>query len=88
MRIKLEVFDCDTGKTLEELGTCLTDSPNRAVQKYDADEKWIERGYNADIRWTDVTNEAARALGSIRSERKSITSAANGQLGGRPRKIK
>jgi hypothetical protein len=88
MRIKIEVFDRDTGKTLEDLGTCLTDSPNRAVQNYNQDEAWAEKGYNADIRWKDITNEAARALGSIRSERKAKSSAANGKLGGRPKQIK
>jgi hypothetical protein len=88
MRIKLEVYDVDTGKTLEDLGTCMTDNPNRAVQNYDEDEKWIEQGYNADIRWTDITNQAAAALGSIRSERKAKSSATNGKLGGRPRKAK
>ena len=94
MRIKLEVYDVDTGETLEELGTCLTDSPNRAVQNYNEDEAWAERGYNADIRWTDITNQAAAALGRIRSERKALTSAENGSAPvkpgsnprGRPRK--
>jgi len=88
MRIKLEVFDVDTGETLEEIGTCLTDSPARAVQQYDNDEAWIEKGYNADIRWTDITNQAAAALGSIKSDRKAKSSAANGALGGRPKKAK
>lgn len=90
MRIKLEVFDCDTGETLEDLGTCLTDNPSRAVQMYDEDEKWIEQGYNADIRWKDVTNPAAASLGSrggkSTSDAKRKASAANGKLGGRPKK--
>lgn len=86
MRIKLEVYDVDTNETLEEIGTCLTDSPNRAVQQYNQDEAWIEKGYNADIRWTDITNQAAAALGSSKSAKKALSSAANGKLGGRPRK--
>lgn len=86
MKIKLWVVDDDTDMVLEELGTCLTDNPSRAVQNYDQDEAWIEKGYNADIRWKDITNEAARALGSIKSERKAKSSANNGKLGGRPRK--
>lgn len=86
MKIKLEVYDMDTGKTLETIGTCLTDSPARAVRMYDQDEAWIEKGYNADIRWVDITNPAAVALGRLTSEKKAKASAENGKLGGRPTK--
>ena len=84
MRIKLEVYDVDTGETLEDLGECITESPNRAVQMYDNEQAWIEQGYNADIRWEDITNPAARALGSIRSPRKAKSSAANGNAPVKP----
>ena len=85
MRIKFEVYDVDTGETLEEIGECVTDNPARAVEMYDNEEAWCEKGYNADIRWKDITNEAARALGSIKSEKKAKSSAENGKLGGRPK---
>lgn len=58
MKIRLTVVDVETGETLEVIGTCITDNPSRAVQMYDQDEKWIELGHQADIRWEDVTNEA------------------------------
>lgn len=86
MRIKLNVIDTETGKTLQELGECVTDNPNRAAQMYHQDEDWADKGYNADIRWEDITNPAARALGSIKSDRKAVASRENGKLGGRPRK--
>lgn len=90
MRIRLEVYDCDTNAPLEDLGTCLTDNPSRAVQVYDQDEKWIEQGYNADIRWFDITDAAAASLGArggkSKSPAKQAASAANGKLGGRPKK--
>jgi hypothetical protein len=87
VRIRLEVYDCDTNQPLEDLGECVTDSPHRAAQNYTEDEKWIERGHNADIRWFDITNKAAAALGSIKSEKKAKSSAENGKKGGRPKKI-
>lgn len=80
MRIKLEVYNVDTGETLEDLGECVTDSPARAVQMYDNDEAWIEKGYNADIRWKDITNKAARALGRIKSARKTEANRAKANL--------
>jgi hypothetical protein len=58
MRIKLWVKDVDTGEVLEDLGTCVTDSPGRAIQMYNQEEAWSERGYNADIAWKDITNQA------------------------------
>jgi hypothetical protein len=88
VRIKIWVEDVDTGDVLEELGECVTDSPNRAIQMYDQEDAWAEKGYNADVKWKDITNEAARALGSIKSDKKAKSSAANGAKGGRPKKAK
>ena len=57
MLIKLWVQDEETGEVLEDLGTCITDSPGRAIQMYDAEEAWAARGYDADIHWKDITDE-------------------------------
>lgn len=85
MRIKIWIADDDTGQTLKELGTCLTDSPNRAIQMYAGSvDKYQERGLNAQIHWQDITNPAAAALGSIKSERKAQSSRANGSQPPRP----
>jgi len=87
MRIRIEVYDVDTGKILADLGECLTDSPSRALQMYEDDERaWCDKGYSADLRWVDITNPSARALGKIKTPRKAKSSAANGRKGGRPRK--
>ena len=52
MKIKVWVGDEDVqGKVLEELGTCLCDSPARAVQMYNQEQIWIDKGYNADIHY-------------------------------------
>ena len=91
MRIRIFVKDMDTDEVLEELGTCLTDSPNRAIQMYDQDEAWAEKGYNANICWEDITDKAAQALGKrggeAKTEAKKASSAENGKLGGRPKKV-
>ncbi len=53
MTIKLWIEDTDTGKVLEQLGTCLTDGNNaRAAQMYaEQESKWCEQGYAANICW-------------------------------------
>lgn len=90
MRIKIWVEDVDTGEVLEDLGTCLTDSPNRAVQMYADDcDKYLEQGVNAGVRWTDITNQAAAALGSkgglANTPEQNAARAVNAKKGGRPK---
>ncbi len=92
MRIKFWIADMEDMDTpLEELGFVTTESPNRAVNQYgehyhDNIVKWCDKGYRAGLYWTDVTNPNAAALGSMTSERKAASSAANGRKGGRPKK--
>ena len=50
MKIKVWVGN-EEGKVLEDLGTCLCDSPTRAVQMYNQEQSWIDKGYNADIHY-------------------------------------
>jgi hypothetical protein len=85
MRIKLWVEDVDTGEVLEEIGECTTDNPSRAVQMYDQDDAWAEKGYNAEIRWKDITNQAASALGKMKSPAKTEAARENAKLGGWPK---
>lgn len=91
-RIRIWVKDLDTGKCLEEVGYCLTSSPQRAIEMYDEEQAWIAQGYNADLawEWADPVKNAASVLGRRTSPRKAASSAANGRTsktGGRPRKV-
>ena len=53
MKIRIYVKDMVTGTVLEELGTCVCDSPSRAVEMYqDEEDMWDDKGYCANIAWT------------------------------------
>ena len=54
MKIRLFVKDFDTDEELEDLGTCTTDSPSRAIEIYDNDRDWCERGYHAIMAWETI----------------------------------
>lgn len=89
-RIKIWIVDARDEATLEELGTCLTDSPRRALEMYQADcEKWDDKGYMPELRWR-WCDAAAVSLGSrggkSRSDAKQSAARENGKRGGRPRK--
>ena len=49
IRVWIEDFD---GEVLEDLGTVITNSPNRALQMFNEDEnRWANKGYSPDICW-------------------------------------
>lgn len=50
MKIKVWIEDAETGKILEQLGTCLTDNISRALQMYTPEEdKWADKGYQPEV---------------------------------------
>jgi hypothetical protein len=54
MNIRIWIAD-EEGIELKDLGTCTTDSPNRALQMYEDDlDTYLERGVSASLRWAEV----------------------------------
>jgi pyruvate/oxaloacetate carboxyltransferase len=82
MKIKIEAVNVESGAR-RELGTCLTNSPTRAIQAYENRLNEYER-----LEWEDITNKAASALGKSRAGKPAAVAASreNGKKGGRPRK--
>jgi hypothetical protein len=91
MRIKLWIES--DGDVIEELGECVTDNATRAVEMYDRKcDKWADKGYSPIIKWSDISDAAARSLGkrggSSTSDAKKRAARRNGKRGGRPSKDK
>lgn len=64
MEIKVWVGDEYSGKVLEDLGTCVCDSPGRAVQMYESDaDRWADKGYMATIYYRQITPSNKEAGG-------------------------
>lgn len=85
MKIKIIGENMDGEKRI--IGTCVTDSPNRAIQMYEDDLRDDERLIWEHI--DDVSSAAAtlgRKGGSSKSDKKAAASRKNGKLGGRPKK--
>lgn len=62
VKIRVWIQDLETGEVIEELGTCITDSPNRALQMYQDDlAKVVDggRGPIADLFYEEVVEEQA-----------------------------
>jgi hypothetical protein len=56
--ILIWIEDAQTGETLEELGTCVTDSPNRALDMYASNcQEWDNKGYAAVLKWKYIDVE-------------------------------
>lgn len=73
-------------------GTC--EAEHHGTEEYKTIARRLKSEYGENLAADDVSAEmdtanrsaAASQLGSIKSDRKSKSSAANGKLGGRPRK--
>jgi hypothetical protein len=58
MTIRVSVIDIETGSELEDLGTCVCDSPGQAIQTYgDAAIRWQDKGYEAEAVYREVKND-------------------------------
>ena len=57
MLIKLWIEDVENETELEDLGTCLTDNPNRATELWEDNVmSWCDMGYAATIMWQEVSD--------------------------------